>query len=173
MKPGGGKQKGGQFERDVCKQLSLWISDGLSEDLFWRSAMSGGRATVGAKKGKDHSRHAGDIAATSAEGSFFTDIFYMELKFYKNLHIEKFLLNDSGILANFWSVTCRQANKYKRQPLLIAKQNRLGGALVISHPNTLKAMTFNPPIFLRREGKSPAVLAWLNSLTAQPFILHP
>jgi hypothetical protein len=51
MRKGGGKQKGSQFERDVCRELSLWVSHGKQEDVYWRSAMSGGRSTVAALKG--------------------------------------------------------------------------------------------------------------------------
>ena len=50
-KPGYGKQKGGEYERTVCKKLSLWVSNGTRDDIFWRSAMSGGRATLQRKKG--------------------------------------------------------------------------------------------------------------------------
>lgn len=28
------KAKGASFERDVCKKLSLWVSDGKREDLY-------------------------------------------------------------------------------------------------------------------------------------------
>jgi len=46
MRKGGGKAKGASFERDICRRLSLWVSAGKQEDVFWRSAMSGGRSTV-------------------------------------------------------------------------------------------------------------------------------
>ena len=46
MRKGGGKEKGSSFERLVCKRMSMWLSKGERDDLFWRSAMSGGRATV-------------------------------------------------------------------------------------------------------------------------------
>lgn len=45
MRSGAGKSKGNAFERDVCRKLSLWISDGKRDDLLWRTAASGGRAT--------------------------------------------------------------------------------------------------------------------------------
>src|SRR5215216_6431446 len=38
--------KGPQWEREVCRALSLWVTNGERVDVFWRSAMSGGRATV-------------------------------------------------------------------------------------------------------------------------------
>lgn len=118
-----GKQKGSAFERDVCKALSRWVSGGEKEDLFWRSAMSGGRATVGRKKGQEHARHAGDISATSPEGHVLTDKWYVECKFYKDLAIQSALLKGIGKLASFWREACEQATHYKRMPMLIAKEN--------------------------------------------------
>lgn len=124
MRKGGGKAKGSQFERDVCKKLSLWITHGKKEDCFWRSAMSGGRATVGRKQGKDHARHAGDISATSPEGHVLTDNWYVECKSYGDLAITACLLTGRGTLASFWREAVEQATHFKRMPMLIAKQDR-------------------------------------------------
>lgn len=118
-----GKAKGSEFEREVCKALSIWVSGGTHEDLFWRSAMSGGRATVGRKQGKNHQRHAGDISATSPEGHVLTDKWYVECKFYKDLAIQSALLKGIGKLSMFWREACEQATHYRRMPMLIAKEN--------------------------------------------------
>lgn len=120
MKRGHGKQKGSGFERVVCKQLSLWVSHGAHKDLFWRSAMSGGRATIA----KGAVRQAGDITAVAPEGHSLTDRFYIEGKFYADLALPRFFLEGTGILAKFWATTCNQAQKYGREPMLIAKQNQ-------------------------------------------------
>jgi len=119
MRPGGGKAKGAQFEREVCKSLSLWVTNGANEDVFWRSAMSGGRATV--SKGKV--RQAGDITAVSSEGYELCERFYFECKHYKSLGLDSFLIKRTGTLAKFWSTACHHARKYDRQPLLICRQN--------------------------------------------------
>ena len=63
------KQKGAEFERKICKQLSRWI-DSNREDLFWRSAMSGGRATLKSNKG-EVSGQAGDITSIDKIGQWF------------------------------------------------------------------------------------------------------
>jgi hypothetical protein len=120
-----GKQKGSAFERKVCKALSLWVSSGEREDLFWRSAMSGGRATVGRKSGKDHARHAGDISATSIEGHALTDVWYVECKAYRNLQIDSALTKGVGKLIKFWDEAVAQADHYNKVPMLIAKQNQV------------------------------------------------
>lgn len=120
-----GKQKGSAFERKVCKELSLWVSHGKHHDLFWRSAMSGGRATVGRKSGKDHARHAGDISATAPEGHALTDHWYVECKSYRNLAIMSAMLSGTGLLTKFWKETVEQATHYKRMPMLIAHENNM------------------------------------------------
>jgi len=123
MKAGGGKQKGAQFERDVCVRLSRWVSQGHKDDLFWRSAMSGGRATLGKRKGVDLSRQAGDITAVAPEGHILTDRFYIECKSVKDLKLDRMLIG-SGTLFEFWRVARREAREHDRHPMLIAKQNQ-------------------------------------------------
>ena len=119
MRAGGGKAKGADFERSVCQQLSLWVSKGENVDLYWRSAMSGGRATV--QKGKV--RQAGDITAVAPEGHILTDQFFIECKSYKNLSLDC-LIKGKGVLIDFWQIAIKESAKYNRIPLLIFKQNR-------------------------------------------------
>jgi len=138
MKQGGGKRKGGTFERLICAKLSLWVSGGRNRDLFWRSAMSGGRATVGQRKGHRVSRVAGDICATAPEGHALTNVLYFELKSYKRLFLERFLLTGTGKLADFWRKTCREARKHHRHPVLIAKENGLP-VLWITRPGVTRS----------------------------------
>lgn len=70
--------KGGQFERDICKVLSQWWAG--RSDVFWRTAGSGARATVRAKKGQKTYGSYGDIYAVDPVGSPFTRLFTIELK---------------------------------------------------------------------------------------------
>lgn len=131
MRAGGGKAKGSQFEREVCVALSKWVSHGKSEDLFWRSAMSGGRATVGARKGKDLARHAGDISATSREGHALTDDWYVECKRYADLNFAAFFLKGQGPLAKFWQEACDQAKAHGKMPMLIAREDRAETLVIV------------------------------------------
>ena len=130
MKPGGGKQKGSAFERTVCTKLSLWVTSGRLKDCFWRSAMSGGRATVHAKKGADV-RQAGDITAVAPEGHPLTDRVYIECKHYKDLQFTSFVLTNKGELANFWQRTRREAAKRGKAPWLIARENNRPTLLIV------------------------------------------
>lgn len=123
MRLGGGKSKGAAFERYICVQLSLWVSQGKSEDLYWRSSMSGGRSTVAARKGKRLAAQAGDISCIHSSGSALTDKFYFELKAYRDLNFVG-LLKRIGKLAEFWLETQKQAKHYGKHPVLIAKQNQ-------------------------------------------------
>lgn len=55
------KNKGSSFERDICKELSLWWTDGERDDVFWRTAGSGGRATNRMKQGQQTAGAYGDM----------------------------------------------------------------------------------------------------------------
>lgn len=72
--------KGPAFERQFCRELSLWWSNGQEDSLFWRTSTSGARATTRRKLGKDTIGHYGDICATDQRGVPFTDVFTVELK---------------------------------------------------------------------------------------------
>lgn len=72
--------KGSSFEREVSKQLSLWFSHGESDSWIWRTAMSGGRATVRAKKGQTTSGGAGDLTFTDAKAAPLFELVTFELK---------------------------------------------------------------------------------------------
>ena len=72
--------KGATFERDISRKLSLWWTHGERDDVFWRSSMSGGRATVRAKQGKTTAYQNGDITATDPIGAPLIANVVIELK---------------------------------------------------------------------------------------------
>lgn len=123
MRKGGGKAKGGEFERKVCRALSLWLSNNKNEDLFWRSAMSGGRATVGHKKGKLLANQSGDISAIHEQGHRLTNVFSVECKTYKSLNLGGLFYGGKSGLVAFWNTVVIDAGKYSKLPMLIAKEN--------------------------------------------------
>jgi hypothetical protein len=75
-----GSKKGFSYERNLCTRLSLWWSDGKSEDWFWRTSGSGGRATRRAKKGKSTTSQEGDITFTHPKGKSLIDLVTIEAK---------------------------------------------------------------------------------------------
>jgi hypothetical protein len=126
MKAGGGKQKGAEWERECCKKLSLFITEGKREDVFWRSAMSGGRATVQAKKGIENRSQSGDISSVAEEGNLFTDVFCIEAKYYADLKLRSLVFGKpvKDSILDYWKQTQTQAILCRQEPILIVKQNR-------------------------------------------------
>jgi hypothetical protein len=127
-KGGKGKRKGGAFENKVCKLLSLWVSNDTRDDLYCRSATSGGRATVRFQRyGTKSVNQAGDITCIDTSGDeILTKIFCIECKSYKDLFYHSLLLlkpkNKSFV--GFWKQTCDTAQDHDRLPLLIAKSKK-------------------------------------------------
>lgn len=79
-KPPRGKGKGSDFERAFAKELSEWWTSYRRDDVFWRTAMSGGRATVRRLLGQDTYGQAGDIACTDPAGTPLLETVVFELK---------------------------------------------------------------------------------------------
>jgi len=80
MKRGGGSSKGSGFERQICKDLSLWWTDGERDDVFWRTPGSGARATVRSKGGLATYGQYGDVAATDPIGEPLLKFATIEIK---------------------------------------------------------------------------------------------
>jgi len=84
--------KGSAFEREICKKLSLWWSNNQSDDIFWRTAGSGARATTRRKSGKDTFGQAGDVQATDPVGQPLIDLCNIEIKRgYSKAHLAELL----------------------------------------------------------------------------------
>lgn len=127
MRPGGGHSKGAAWERVVCRKLSLWVSNMAREDVFWRSSMSGGRATVWRKKGKKHADAAcGDVTAILPAGRRFLDIFFVECKATRNLHLDAYLSRTlKGQKDDHWFKPCAQSKDHAKSPFVILKRDRM------------------------------------------------
>lgn len=74
------QSKGSEFERQICKRLSLWWTDDERDDVFWRSSQSGGRATLRSRKGIRTAGSYGDITALDPIGEPLMKMFTIELK---------------------------------------------------------------------------------------------
>jgi hypothetical protein len=132
MKKGGGKGKGSTFERKVCGILSLWLSNGVRDDLLWRSAISGGRATVAEKAGKKLAHVSGDICAVHPEGYPLVEAFFIECKHYRKLGFEALLFRSGGELWKFWQVALRKAKQQGKLPMMVVRQNGLPILFVVN-----------------------------------------
>lgn len=108
----------------VCGALSRWCSNDLRDDLFWRSAMSGGRATLHSRKGRKNKSQSGDISAVDRAGAPLIEAFFLECKHLKTLEIHRWVYNAKTPLDEIWDKTLRDATFQNKQPLVVAKQNR-------------------------------------------------
>jgi hypothetical protein len=124
MRPGSGKAKGSQYEREICVKLSLWVSEGTSTELFSRSSGSGSHATYKKKQGKQASQ-TGDITAVEPLGTPLTTKYFLECKFYRDLHLDSLIYGtpkDSSVL-EFWTKTKEDAGFFYKRPIIIMRQN--------------------------------------------------
>lgn len=169
MRAGGGKQKGSAFEREVCTALSLWVSYGKHKDCFWRSAISGGRATMAFKRGEKLRRVAGDICATGPEGHALTDHYYIECKHYKALGIDRFIVCGTGKIGAFWRRTCKEASKYGRKPILIARQNGMPTLMIARRGVMLDLVDFDFPGAGTLTGDNPCFAYLFDEVVQTPF----
>ncbi len=109
MKKGASKRKGNQYEREICKQLSLWWTQDLNEprdDVFWLCSQSGGRATTRAKQGIKTAYSYGDVTFIDPIGKPFIDSCLIELKrgYTKDISVLDFIDKKKGVpvLAKWW-----------------------------------------------------------------------
>ena len=124
MRPGGGKLKGGEFERKICKLLSLWYTENERDDVFFRSASSGAMATQRFKKGKKTSGQQGDTTSTDLEGIKFINKFSIELKSYKDFTLDFLVYKNKSLIHDWWKQCVVDAERENKNPLLIIKKNR-------------------------------------------------
>jgi len=127
LKAGMGSNKGSSFEREWCKKLSLWVSDGKKDDVFWRTAGSGARATSRKKQGKCTCNSEGDMGCLDPEYSWFLDFFLVEMKRgYPDWRLDHFLQKKppKGGLIDVWNRLAKDARAAEKSPLLIFKQDR-------------------------------------------------
>lgn len=120
------KQKGASFERKICVKLSLWVSKMTDEGIYWRSALSGGRATLRSRKtrGRAVVAQAGDISAVHELGHAFLKLFTIECKFYKDLKLDSMIWGRAAYVEEIWYKTLRLCETNQREPFIVARQNR-------------------------------------------------
>jgi hypothetical protein len=145
-----GRDKGFAFEREICKRLSKWWSIGVEhypdgrDDIFWRSAASGGRATNRGNKGQSTAGSHGDIAATDPIGAPLTKLFAIELKRGKSHGEPGDLLDCTG------DTKCHKWIATMEQTLLSAKHGKTLSWLIIVRRDRRKEVVFIPSQMLLR-----------------------
>lgn len=155
MKRGGGNIKGGRFERSMCKTFSKWVTGGKRTDVFWRTAMSGGRATVMARRGVDV-RQSGDMCSVAPEGHVLTDYLFFEMKHLKRTPFEA-LLKSTGLLHKIWKKAQREAVRANRYLLLVVRQNGWP-VVVIADGGAARFLKLEPRVIVRTHDMHVALL---------------
>jgi len=111
-KPKNSKAKGGAFERNVAKRLSLWYTHNERDDVFFRSASSGGRATQRFKKGQQTANSAGDLSYIDSVGEPFLKCVAVELKAgYKTATLSKLFSAKQAELLGFFNQASASATQ--------------------------------------------------------------
>jgi len=119
-----GKCKGSEFERVISKKLSLWLSEGEDDDLFWRTQGSGGRHTQRKKKGKETKNQEGDITSTHPSTQMFSEKICIECKHHKDINLWSIITRTGGqSIYNWYSTLIEISKDSGKIPFLIAKQN--------------------------------------------------
>lgn len=114
------KRIGNNYEREISRLLSLWLSHNTSDDCVWRDVGSGNKATMRKKQNKE-SIWQGDIIPIDLQYKYFFDIFAIDTKSYKECNW--FFINKNNEKSN---AILQQWKKVfddiqKKIPLMIVK----------------------------------------------------
>ena len=112
--------KGGDFERQVSKDLTIWLTGKRKPYKFWRMPASGGLATIH----EECSDLSGDIRCLDDDGGFLTDLFSIECKsgYPKTSFWQHFKNIKTFNLRDFWIQCCDDARKSDKYPMLIYRK---------------------------------------------------
>jgi hypothetical protein len=124
--------KGSQNERELCRQFSLWWSEGLEigpprNDIFWRTAGSGARARVRTDSGQNVLRGYGDMMAEDPIGQPLIDKCTFEFKKgYPELSIDSCIDSKQKLprLIQFLQEVEKDARDAGNYPMLVIHRNR-------------------------------------------------
>ena len=118
-------RKGGKFENDVAKILSLWITEGKRNDILMRSIMSGGLATMqDRQEGTVTAKHqSGDLVGCHKLAEPFMSIFSVECKHLASLNYGQFIHHGGGPISKAWEQAREAAAGAEKVPMLVMKEN--------------------------------------------------
>lgn len=151
--------KGGSFELEVAKKLSLWLTNNKRDDLVCRTDTSGGRATVRTKNKKETNKYLyGDLKHSDDLAKPLFDKWSIECKTgyatksklkdgtNKIVNWDVLDLLDSKqktpTLWQMWFQCTIDASLSKRQPILIFRRNLRSVCVVITLNYFLSLMKY-------------------------------
>lgn len=128
------KAKGSNFENEIAKQLSLWVSNNNHKRIFMRSAISGAMYTNDSRNNENYlsEKHAGDITWNEKQGKEFIDKIYIECKRYKEFDFIKFLKNENYEFSKFWTKCINESKELNKIPFMLVKPNYLGFTMLFT-----------------------------------------
>ena len=114
--------KGGEFERDVAKFLTKWLTGKKKPLAFWRMPGSGSFATIS----EENSDMSGDIRGITSEGMEITNVISIECKtgYPKTSFWQLFKEIKNFNIKLFWKQCCNDAKKPGKYPVLIYRKLR-------------------------------------------------
>jgi hypothetical protein len=159
----GKSNKGGAWERQFSKILSLWWSNGEDDSWFWRTGGSGSRATQRAKKGKTTANGAGDICAQTPKAQELMNHLCIENKRgYNAVSLSDLLDNNGGQMLKFVEQAKKAASLSGAEYWAVAhKRDRREAVLITNCPHF--AQPTSPVIIHRTE--SPLDFIYMLRLT--------
>jgi hypothetical protein len=133
--------KGRNFEREIAAKISLWLTNGKTDECVWHTEGSGARATSRSKRKKVKDTMFGDLCTNDPSLQNFFNLINIELKsgyFVSKTKRKKggttitnWSFNDmidstqeKNIFWDFWDQCTTDADKSNREPILIFRRNR-------------------------------------------------
>lgn len=126
MRAGGSKQKGNNFENEISKILSRWLTEDQRSDVLERSPASGGKFTSHQKQHRDFGNIAGDLIAVAEEGMHLISQFVVEIKHRNDAGINAesliYRTSETGLIS-FWKKLLQECVQTQKLPMIVFKQN--------------------------------------------------
>ena len=112
--------KGADFEREISKTLTVWLTGKEKPYWFWRMPGSGSIATIHS----ECERFSGDIRAMHPAAEFLLDIFSIECKtgYPKTDFWQLFKTIKNFDIRDFWAQCVNDANRANKLPMLIYRK---------------------------------------------------
>lgn len=112
--------KGGEFEREISKYLTKWLTGVEKPYKYWRQDASGGLATIH----EENIHLTGDIKPLAKDSEFLTDIFSIECKTgYPKTSFWQHFIPTKFALEQFWA-QCIEDTPENKHPMLIYRKLR-------------------------------------------------
>ena len=111
-----GSRKGGAYEREVGKKLSLWMTNGKTNNEFIRSVSSGGWANK-------NKWQVGDLAPNGKDGRRLLEHFGVECKNREEFEWRHCWTSDNPKMFEWWGKIIEEVDEYGMIPMLIYRKN--------------------------------------------------